>query len=104
MGCGVQQPRWSGLEAHVLLDEVEAAIVGHEGCNLLAVLDQLHARALPDGRVGLLGLNPAAQGLLISACMACLTSQTPTQTHIFSRTMPLACEAPWNGFFHSLPR
>ena len=26
------------------------------------------------------------------------------RAHIFSSTMPLACEAPWKGFFHSLPR
>ena len=25
-------------------------------------------------------------------------------THIFSSTMPLACDAPANGFFHSEPR
>lgn len=26
------------------------------------------------------------------------------RTHIFSRTMPLAWEAPWKGFFHWLPK
>ena len=49
-------------EAHVLLNEIQAAIIWHEGCNLLPILDQLDTRALPDSRVGLLGLNTAAHG------------------------------------------
>merc|ERR1711881_609509 len=41
----------------VLLDKVETTILGYEGRDLLAVLDQLHTDALTDGRVRLLGLN-----------------------------------------------
>ena len=41
----------------VLLDKVQATIVGDEGDDLLAVLDQLDTAALADSGVGLLGLN-----------------------------------------------
>ena len=45
------------LRSH--LNVVETTIPGDEGCDLLAVLDQLYTDTLTDGRVRLLSLNTA---------------------------------------------
>ena len=41
----------------VFFNKVEATIIGNEGCDLLAVLDQLNTNALADGRVRLLSFD-----------------------------------------------
>merc|ERR1719171_1840820 len=49
----------------VLVHEVEAAVVRHEGGDLLPVLDQLSAAALADGAERLVLVAAAAHGLLV---------------------------------------
>ena len=46
---------------NVFINEVQASIAGHKSSNLLAILDELSTHALPDGRVGLLGLDATAK-------------------------------------------
>jgi len=54
------RPPRAATQAYILLDVVQATVIGHKRRNLLSILDQLHASALSDGGVGLLGLNATA--------------------------------------------
>ncbi|KAL6093252.1 hypothetical protein STEG23_017888, partial [Scotinomys teguina] len=48
----------SNQNSIVFLSEVQAATIGHESCDLLAVCNELHPDTLPDSRIGLFGFNP----------------------------------------------
>ena len=52
-----QQNITYAITTYVFLEEVKATIAGHEGSDLLAVLDELDTDRLTNGRVRLLGLN-----------------------------------------------
>uniref|UniRef100_A0A8C5M2J2 Uncharacterized protein n=1 Tax=Leptobrachium leishanense TaxID=445787 RepID=A0A8C5M2J2_9ANUR len=41
----------------VFLNEIQATVIGYEGCDLLAVFEQLQSDTLPDSGVWLLSLN-----------------------------------------------
>uniref|UniRef100_A0A452T8F9 Ubiquitin-like-conjugating enzyme ATG10 n=1 Tax=Ursus maritimus TaxID=29073 RepID=A0A452T8F9_URSMA len=41
------------------LNKIQTTIIGYEGCDFFAILDQLDPDALPDGRIWLLGFNPS---------------------------------------------
>jgi len=69
----------------VLIDEVEATIVGNESSNLLAVLDELHTNALAHSGVGLLGLDTAAKHRQIEGASICQTESSPVQCGFISR-------------------
>uniref|UniRef100_A0A673NK92 Uncharacterized protein n=1 Tax=Sinocyclocheilus rhinocerous TaxID=307959 RepID=A0A673NK92_9TELE len=88
------------------LNEVQAAVVGDESCDLLAVLDQLDPDALPDGRVGLLGFNTtvnmtnkvrvglqsgAQMGLLVLFIMPFLYTAVVPQFSSSTQSTTLAC-------------
>lgn len=55
--CNLKPAPFGVRRLVVLIDKVEAAVVRHEGGDLLAVLDELRAAALADGRVRLLRLD-----------------------------------------------
>jgi hypothetical protein len=87
--------------AYILIDKVQATIPRHESTDFLAVLDQLHANALSNSRIRLFGFNAAKSFKGEEA-----REKPPHHTrsaYTRSTTIPLACDAPWNGLAFSQP-
>uniref|UniRef100_A0A8C2Q6Z4 Uncharacterized protein n=1 Tax=Cyprinus carpio TaxID=7962 RepID=A0A8C2Q6Z4_CYPCA len=95
-------------------ESFQAAVVGDECGDLLAVLDQLDPDALPDGRVGLLGLkttvnkpnrvrvglqSSAQMGLLVLFIMPLLLAAVVPQFSSSTQSTTLAWRMEKKAFF-----
>ena len=89
----------SSIYLVVFFDVIQTTIIRHESGDLFTIFDQLHSDALSNGGIWLFGFDTAVNNDVIMVILNVF------DTYIFSRTMPLAWEAPPNGLaLRAVPR
>lgn len=94
-------PSQDTRETRSCLNKIKAAVSRNEGGYFLPVLYELNANTFSNGRIRLFGFHSTRN----DSWVANRGLNRHEDTYTFSKTIPLACEAPLNGLaFQRVPR